>query len=144
MTQYRLDRRFVLQAVGMTLLFTGAALVVAMVVDNGWVQLIAWLVAIGLAARAVSLWARPPVVATLTDEELTVGGALTVRPVTARWLDVQDVSLEGDRLVVDRGGDTVLVFPTAYVGRRSPELVREVYDRLNTAHGYRRFDPSAD
>ncbi len=142
-TVYRLDRRFVLQAVGVTLLLCGLALVVSMVVDQVWVVLTAWLVAVGLAARAVLLWVRPPVVARLDAEGVTLGGTLTVRPVPLRWTDVEKVSYDAGRLVIDRGGDTLVAFPTGYVGARAGELTREVYDRLNTAHGYRRFDPSA-
>ena len=36
----------------------------------------------------------------------------------------------------------ILSFPLAYVGVRRDELVRDIYDRLNTANGYTRFDPS--
>jgi hypothetical protein len=66
---------------------------------------------------------------------------LTVRPVHISWLDVEDVSTDGGRLLVDRGRGEVLAFPLAYVGGRADELLRDVYDRLNTAHGYQRFDP---
>ncbi len=46
------------------------------------------------------------------------------------------------RLFVDRGSDAVLAFPLAYVGGRATELLRDIYDRLNAANGYRRFTPS--
>lgn len=144
LTAYRLDRRFVLQAIGLSLLLVGLALVVAMVVDQVWVVLAAWIVAVLMLGRAVLLWLRPPVVARLDADGMTIGGRLTVRPVSVTWTDVQGVSLAGDRLMVDRGGETLLVFPLAYAGVRAHELAREVYDRLNTAYGYRRFDPAED
>ena len=67
---------------------------------------------------------------------------LTVKPIRVPWLDIEDVATEGARLFVDRGSDEVLGFPLVYVGRRAPQLLRDIYDRLNAANGYRRFDPS--
>lgn len=141
LSSYRLDRRFVLQAIGLTLLLAGVSLAVGMVVDDVWVVLVTWLLSVVLVVRAVWLWVRPPVVAVLDAEGVTIGGRLTVRPVPVTWTDVEQVSLSADRLVFDRGGDTVLAFPLAYVGKRAQPFAREVYDRLNEANGYRRFDP---
>ena len=45
-------------------------------------------------------------------------------------------------MFVDRGNGEVLGVPLAYVGGRATELLRDIYDRLNAANGYRRFDPS--
>ena len=144
MTTYRLDRRYVLQAIGMTLLIAGISLAVSMVVKNDWAALALWAIAAACVVRALVLWFRPPPVARLDDQGITLGGQLTVRPVEIAWLDVVDVSYKDDRLIVDRGGDTVLVFPLTFAGRRSRDLTRDIFDRLNTANGYQRFDPTAD
>jgi len=144
-TTYRLDRRFTLQAIGLTLLIAGIALAVSMMFDNTWVVTALWVFALLLVVRAGLLWFRPPPVARLTADQVTLGGPLTVRPVQIGWKDVQNVSLKDDgRLLLDRGGDTVVVFPLHFVGGRARELTRDIYDRLNEANGYRRFDPSAD
>ncbi len=145
MTTYRLDRRFTLQAIGVTLLIAGIALAVSMVFDNTWVVTALWLFALLLVVRAGLLWFRPPPVARLASDRVTLGGPLTVRPVQIVWKDVQNVALDDDgRLLLDRDDDTVIVFPLHFVGGRARELAREIYDRLNEANGYRRFDPSAD
>ena len=144
MTTYCLDRRFVLQAIGTTLLIAGISLAVSMVVKNDWAALALWAIAAACVVRAVLLWFRPPAVARLNAEGLTLGGQLTVRPVAITWLDVVNVSHQDDRLIIDRGGETVLVFPLRFAGRRAIELTREVFDRLNEANGYQRFDPTAE
>lgn len=136
---YRLDRRFVLQGIGINLLVAAAALSVTAVVSAPWVQVLGGLIALALFVRAVLLWVRPPVVARTDAEGITLGGALTIRPVAITWTDVENVSSDALRMFLDRG-ESVLAFPLAYAGERAPELLREVYDRLNTAHGYERFE----
>jgi hypothetical protein len=138
---YRLDRRFVLPAVGLSLIVAGVAVALAFVLSS--VAALAWvlgLLAVGALLNALRVFAVPPVVVRTAPTELRIGGPLTVRPVHISWLDVEDVSTDGGRLLVDRGRGEVLAFPLAYVGGRADELLRDVYDQLNTAHGYRRFD----
>jgi hypothetical protein len=137
---YRLDRRFVLQAIGITLLVAAVVLSLTWAVTVAWGQWIGLLLVLGLFVRAVVLWVRPPVVARTDAEGVTLGGSLTVRPVSIIWTDVEDVSSDTQQMFLARDGST-LAFPLAYVGARGPELLRDVYDRLNTAHGYRRFEP---
>lgn len=141
MNQYRLDRRFVLQGIGITLLLSGGGFVVSMVA-TGWIAVIGWVAGLVLLGRAIWLWVRPPVVVRADDDGITLGGRFTVKPVSIGWTDVQDVTHEQGRLLIDRGDDTVVVFPLAFVGRGHDQLIVEVYERLNAAHGYKRFDPS--
>jgi hypothetical protein len=144
---YRLDRRFVLRALGINLALAGVAAGVAFVCAavNAPEALatVVTLVAIALVANAVALILLPPVVIRSGSSYLRVGGRLTVRPVTVPWTDIEGVSMGAEHLYLDRGHNLVLAFPLAYVGRRADELVREVYDRLNAANGYKRFDPSS-
>jgi len=141
-TTYRLNRRFVLQAIGLTLFVAGIALAVSMIVDATWAILVLWVVAAAAVVRAGLLWFRPPPVARLDDEGMTLGGALTVKPVSISWSAVDNVSvLDDGRLLLDRGDDRVVVFPLHLVGGQARDLAREIYDRLNVANGYRRFDP---
>jgi hypothetical protein len=143
LTNYRLDRRFVLPAIGINLILAGVAAALAFFLSP--VTALAWvfgLLAVAALLNAVRMQALPPVVARTDPAGLRVGGRLTVRPVYVSWLDVEDVTTGGGRLLVDRGNDEVLGFPLAYVGGRANELLRDIYDRLNAANGYRRFNPS--
>lgn len=143
LTNYRLDRRFVLPAVGISVIIAGVASALAFILSS--VAALAWVFGIlGVLAllNALRVFAVPPVVAHLDPADLRIGGPLTVRHVHVPWLGIEDVTTDGGRLFVDRGGDEVIAFPLAYVGGRANELVREIHERLNTANGYRRFDPS--
>lgn len=136
---YRLDRRFVLQAIGINLLVAAVALSLTAVFAQAWVQVFAAGLALVLFGRAVALWFRPPVVARTDDDGVVLGGPLTVNPVQIGWTEVTDVSVDKQQVFLDRG-TSVLAFPLAFAGVRGPELLRDVYDRLNAAHGYRRFE----
>ena len=139
---YRLDKRFVFQAIGINLLMAGLVLAASMFLSSALWQTVALVVAAGLLGRGVLLWVRPPVVARTDDAGVTLGGRLTVKPVALSWSDVENVSSDAQRVYLDRGTDRVLAFPLAFAGRRGPELLRDMHDRLNTANGYERFDPS--
>lgn len=136
---YRLDRRFVLQAIGINLLMAAVALSLVALVAAAWLELPAVLLAGVLLGRAVVLWFRPPVVARTDAEGVTLGGPLTVKAVQIAWTAIEDVTVDAQQVFLDQGS-SVLAFPLAYAGQQGPELLRDVYDRLNTAHGYRRFE----
>ena len=143
LTNYRLDRRFVLPAVGINVIVAGVAAALAFFLSS--VTALAWIfgvVAVAALLNAARVFARPPVVARTDSHGLRVGGPLTVKPVDVSWLDVEDVTIDRGRVFVDRGNGEVLGVPLAYVGGRATELLRDIYDRLNAANGYRRFDPS--
>ncbi|MGA8986788.1 hypothetical protein [Aeromicrobium sp.] len=141
MKTYRLDRRFVLPAVGISLIVAGLAAALAFVLSS--VGPLAWIFG-GLTVLALLVGLRtiafPPAVVRLDATGLRIGGQLTVRPVRVPWLEIQDVTVESMRLLIDRGDGQVLAFPLAYVGSLAGEMLREIYDGLNTANGYRRFD----
>jgi hypothetical protein len=143
LTNYRLDRRFVLLAVGTNVMVAGVAAALGFFLSS--VTALAWIfgiLTITALLNAVRVFVFPPVVARTDPGGLRVGGALTVKPIRVPWLEIEDVTTEGGRLFVDRGNDQVLGFPLVYVGRRAPQLLRDIYDRLNAANGYRRFNPS--
>lgn len=143
LTTYRLDRRFVLPATGLNLVVAGVATAAAFFTSS--VAVLPWVLgvlAVLALLNAVRVCAAPPTVVHTDPVGMRLGGRLTVRPVSVRWLDVEGVSTEAGRLFIDRGEAGVLAFPLAYVGGRGAELLREVHERLNTANGYRRFDPS--
>ncbi len=138
---YRLERRFVLRPLGLNVMTIGTFTVGAFVLPTALSLACAALVAL-LVINAGSLVLRPPVVIRTSDEQVRVGGRLTVRRIATPWTDVEGVDLSDDRLFFTHGDETILSFPLAYVGSRRAELIRDIYDRLNAANGYRRFDPS--
>ena len=143
LTNYRLDRRFVLLAVGINVMFAGVAAALAFFLSS--VAALAWvfgILSVAALLNALRVYAFPPVVARTDPGGLRVGGPLTVKPIRVPWLEVEDVTTGDGRLFVDRGNDEVIAFPLAYVGGRATELLRDLYERLNTANGYRRFNPS--
>lgn len=135
-TTYRLDRLAVLPLIGLHIVGAGLATILAFLV---WAPL--WVLVLLLLLHAVRLTFFRPAVAITDADGVRLGGQFTVKPVRVEWTDVEDVSLERRALLFDRGDTGTLSFPLAYVGERADALVRDVYDRLNTANGYRRFDP---
>ncbi|KAA1380456.1 hypothetical protein [Aeromicrobium fastidiosum] len=137
-TGYRLDRRFVLTSVGVQMIGAGVAAMLAFFVW-GWIGLIA----AGLLLNALRLIVLPPTVARTEWDGVRLGGPLTAKPVRVLWSDVDDVSIGQGQLVFSRGDGSSVVFSLVHLGPKANDFVRDVYDRLNTANGYRKFDPTA-
>jgi hypothetical protein len=140
---YRLSRLAVLPMIGLHLIGAGLATILAFVVWP-WLGVLAVLLLLHALVRLVLV---RPTVARTDATGVRLGGHLTTKPVRVEWAEVDDVSVERGALLFDRGsnGDGgTMSFPLAYVGPQAEVLVRDVYDRLNTANGYRRFDPSAE
>lgn len=143
LTNYRLDRKFVLLSVGSNVMAAGVAAALGFFLSS--VAALAWVFGILTVAallNAVRVLAFPPVVARTDPGSLRLGGPLTVKPIHVPWIDVEDITTADGRLFVDRGNDELIAFPLVFVGGRATELLRDTYDRLNTANGYRRFNPS--
>ncbi len=138
---YRLDRRFVLRPLGINVMTIGTFTVGAFLLPGVWSWVFTALLAL-LVINAASLVLLPPIVVRTSAADVRVGGRLTVRRITMPWGDVEGVDHADDRLYFTRGDEKILSFPLAYVGPRRDELIRDIYDRLNTANGYTRFDPS--
>ena len=138
-TVYRLGRGPALVATGVLTIVTGVLVFAAFLVADDATPRVVGAVVLGVAALVAVLLAarfalRPPAVVRLDEAGFTVA-----RPrVRAAWKQVDDVALDSGYLVLTGEG-------TARVELRllDPDarqlLVREVYDRLNTAHGYTRF-----
>ncbi|GAA2083262.1 hypothetical protein IDH50_05105 [Aeromicrobium tamlense] len=144
MNRYRLDRAhlmvlagvcFIVAAVGVLVAFltgTDSALRTTVTVLAAGVAVIALLV-----AAVMNL--RPPVVLTLDQAGFRARG----RHGDVTWKQVESVEISEGLLRFTDGTGAITAFPLSLVDRnRRAELVREVYDRLNTANGYRRFDPT--
>jgi hypothetical protein len=140
MTTYRLDRLAVLPLIGLHVVGAGVITILAFVV---WKPL--GVLVVLLLLHVVRLALFPPAVARTDASGIRLGGQFTVRPHRTQWTDVEDVSVERGALLFARADDGETVsFPLAYVGAQRDAFVRDVYDRLNSVHGYQRFDPSAD
>ncbi len=146
-TTYRLDRGVALMTVGICLVVAAVAVFLAFVL----MPLDSVVRYIGYAAGVVAAFAivvairhafRPPVVLTLDDEGYhsrtrTKPGSGTF---TGRWLDVEDVGVTDDILRVVPADGTEQRLPLQFFGADKLRVLREFHDRLNTAHGYRRFE----
>lgn len=117
---------FIAAAVGVLLVFLTGALLWAIV------PVIALLV-----AGVVNL--RPPTVLTLDAKGYRARG----RRGTGTWEGVESVGVDDGLLRFTDGTGAITAIPLQLVDHRQrADLIRDVYDRLNTANGYRRFDPS--
>lgn len=137
MSIYRVDRGAALLMVGVGFVVSAVGVVVAFLLAPrdgalgvvGWIFAAVAVVALLVAARFAL---RPPVVARLDD----VG--LRARGVRVEWIDVEGVELSATALrLTTADGDRVVDLTP--LGPRRVQLAREVYDRLNVAHGYTRF-----
>ena len=137
-TTYRLDRRYVLTSVGVQLIGAGLAAMLAFLLWD-WIGLLA----VVLLLNAVRVLVLPPKVVRADAEGVRLGGPVSARPVHVRWADVEDVSIGRGQLVFSRTDGGTVVFSLMHLGARGNDFVRDVYDRLNTANGYSRFDPDA-
>lgn len=134
MTTYRLDRAPVLLVVGGVVIVAAVTGFLAFALPSQVAAVVTLVLLVAAAAFAL----RPPVVARLDEH------GIRTRRTREQWVDVQDVSLRDGALLLALGEEgteqRAVRVPLSAVGRRGQELVREVYDRMNTAHGYRRFE----
>jgi hypothetical protein len=135
---YRLDRRFVLSSVGVQLIAAGVTALLAF-----WLWGPIGVLTALLLLNALRVFLLPPKVARTEPDGARLGGPVSAKPVHVLWSDVDDLTIEGRQLVFERNDGSSVVFSLVHLGRRATEFVRDVYDRLNTANGYRRFDPNA-
>ena len=144
---YRLDRGVAMMSVGICLVVAAVGVFLAfmlMPLDSAvrWIGYAAG----GIAAFAIVVAAhygfRPPVVLRLDDD----GYRSRIRPtraagrISGRWVDIEDVTVTDDvlRLTLTEGEEQRV--PLEFFGRDRTRLLRDIHDRLNTAHGYRRFE----
>ncbi len=148
-SKYRLDRRFALQLFGWRMVLAGV-FAMATFVSYGvggfgrTLGLAFLLLTVLLVVAAIWTMAAPPVVVSLSTQGFRLGrpaGGVVKR---AHWMSVDNVNTDegpaGIRLVftLDTGqtGDV----PLMLLPLRADELQREVHERLNAAHGYRRLN----
>ncbi len=100
--------------------------------------------ALALVAVAVRLLAFPPRLLTLTADHYAVHNIRGNPTASAAWADVASVStrdIAGSAAVVIELADGRTSFvPVGLLGSRAVEAQREIHERLNNAHGYRRLN----
>jgi hypothetical protein len=155
---YRMDRAFGLRMFG-RLACIAAVLVIAsgvgLAVDGHGIWRVLWYLVGGtglaLVVLGLLLAGRPPLVVRLDDNGYRLGrlGGHGVR--SAGWTDVDDVHAHDD--AGSRGTGSMLIslksggssrVPLSLLPRRADDLQAEVSDRLNKAHGYRRWSPPSE
>ncbi len=135
MTTYRLDRAPALAVAGVLLLVAALTGFVTFLLGSR----VSGALTLLLLVVAALVVLRPPVLLRLDEEMLrTRGGG------RAPWKRVEDVKVTDGLLLLTLESDDpatprVVRVTLSTVGGRAAELVREVHDRLNAAHGYRRF-----
>jgi hypothetical protein len=145
MSTYRLDKSVALVTVGISLVAAAVAVFVAFLLaplDSPlrWIGYVAIVVAVLAALMALRFAIRPPVVLRLDEQEYhsrtrSAGGLFA-----GRWLDVEDVTVVDDVLVFSITGGREQRMPLEFFGPDRMRLLRDIHDRLNAAHGYRRFE----
>lgn len=152
---YRMDRAFGLRMLG-RLACVAAVLVVVSgvglaVAGDGSLRVLWYLIGgtgIAVAALGVLLASRPPLIVRLDDNGYRLGRLSGGGVRSAGWQDVDDVHARDDSGTRNRGsmlislksGETSQVI-LSLVPRRAEALQSEIRDRLNQAHGYRRWSP---
>ena len=148
-TSYRLDRRFALQLFGWRLVLAGAFAMATFLAFGigGFARTFGWVflaLAVILVVSALLTMAVPPLVVSLTSQGFRLGRPASGEVKRGNWMTVEKVDTDqgpaGNRLVITlesgKSGDIALML----VAGRADELQRDVHQRLNTAHGYRRLN----
>ncbi len=144
---YRLALAHVLRAVGPVLITAGLiGAGSALAEPPTLVRNSLALISLVLLAVCAVLVIRPPRVLVLGDDGyriwwLSVG---VERSVTWKQVETVETRLVGDTasLVFTLDDGRACVLALSLLGARSVEAQRDVHERLNAAHGYRRVDPS--
>jgi hypothetical protein len=138
----RPDRFLGLFALGLIVLGVAAVLWAVGASD----PVIAVILVLGGLVTLAGLWilARPPVLARLDDDGVTVRGVRTA------WTDVTGVArtrtTHGEAIAIRSGADdnTVLVPLSWLNATRGPQLETELRERLDASHGYRDWDGTGE
>lgn len=149
-TTYRLDYRPGLRMFGIRFVLAAALVLAAWLCgsafDDGAGRVIAWVVgvlAVLLVLVSVYRLVRPPVVVRLDGDGYRLGRVPGGGQRRARWRDVDGASARktpaGYALVLQVGERTSTI-PLLLVAANATRLQREVSERLNRAHGYRRLE----
>ena len=144
-SRYRLDRAHAMLSIGAYVLVAGFAVLIAFwtVQFDRWGAIVAatgGVLAVLALVLAGRLALRPPVVLMLDGAGYRGRVRAQRHAVDGRWKDVRDVKVSPRDLRFTTVTNEEQVFPLETIDARERRvLLRDVYDRLNTAHGYTRF-----
>ncbi len=144
-TTYRLDRSVALVTVGVQLVVAAVAVFAAFTLaprDDAvrWAGYLAIVVLVLALTGALRFAVRPPVLLRLDADGYRSRARSPEGAFAGRWLDVEDVEVTDETLCLRTTDGAVRRLPLELVGRARRPLLRDVHERLNTAHGYRRFE----
>lgn len=129
---------------GVCFIIAAAAVLLAFLTSGkgglaGGVSVVAWIVVVVALLVAAVANLRPPIALTLDEAGFHARG----RHGDGTWKAVESVEVDRQMLRFTDGNGEVTAYPLNLVDRNQrTALIRDVYDRLNTANGYRRFDPA--
>lgn len=132
-------------SIGVYLLVAAVAVLVAFWTAQfgSWgrvVAIVGGVVAVLALLLGARLAVRPPVVLSLNEQGYRGRVRAAKHLFEGRWKDVRDVQLNSRELRITTVTNEEQIFPLQTIdARERVAMVREVYDRLNTAHGYTRF-----
>lgn len=143
-TTYRLGFAHVLRLLGPAVIGLGVAwLLLAALGGGGVLRGLLALLTVVVVVAALVLLLRPPAVLRLSDDGYRITWIRGSGDPAASWGDVTGVGAQrvGDAmsLVFELADGRTSTLPLTLLGARNAEAQREVHDRLNTAHGYRRL-----
>ena len=143
-TRYRLDRAHLMVLAGVCFIIAAVSVVIAFLTAGKGsvgtvVAIVMSIVALVALIVAAVMNLRPPTVLTLDEIGLRARG----RHGDTTWKQVESVQVSDGLLRFTDGTGAITAVPLQLVDHRERiDLIRDVYDRLNAANGYRRFHPS--
>lgn len=148
---YRLDLRHVLRLVGLRLVIAAGLVVVAAILlgFGGFAGAVAYalgVVVVVLVLLAVVPLVRPPSVVRLDGHGYRVRRVRDCGARSGAWTEIRRVDHKsgdlGQSLVIALEDGRTTYVPLVLVAGQATRMQRDIHDRLNAAHGYRKL-PSA-
>ncbi len=145
MTTYRLGRALVLRVAGVVVAMLGLCWLVITLMSLPSAGVVPLMLLTGCLLLATAILAlRPPRVLDLDTDGYRVRLVRGTGESRAQWrsVDAVETAPVGGALclLVSLSGGRSSVIPLSLLGARSAEAQREIHERLNGAHGYRRLD----
>jgi hypothetical protein len=141
---YRLSTAHLLRSLGALVIGLGALWVVVAVSGlTGVIRGLLALVTLVIVLLALVLLVRPPRVLELSADGYRISLVRGAGVARSAWTEVESVGTQtrGSALclVFNLKGEATSTLPLSLLGTRNVEAQREVHERLNDAHGYRRL-----
>jgi hypothetical protein len=146
-TAYRMGRVRVMPLMGLELVVAAVASLIAFNAPLVILQVALALVAVSAVVLAVLIGVRPPAVVWLYESSYRsrVRAGRNEAKFVGEWINVSDAEVDDDMLRLTLESGETQSLPLMLIPAKDRErLLRDIYERLNAAHGYRRFDATGD